>query len=70
MTERTPTVREVIATAQADLHKLADYVTANHDNLDLLQVQMLASKVLTDLERASAELSYATCDADAALARI
>lgn len=70
MTERTPTVRDSIAAAQTGLHTLTDYVTAHHDNLDLLHVQLLASQVMTVLDCAKSELDYATCDADAALARI
>jgi len=69
--ERTPQiVRKRIAETQDCLHELCTYLTKNHANLDLLHVQLLASKVTVALEAAKHELSDATCDAEAALARM
>jgi len=68
--ERTPMiVRKRIDEAQDTLRELAEYVTKFHDHLDLLHVQLLASKVTVALEAAKHELSDAVCDAEAAMAR-
>jgi hypothetical protein len=68
--ERTPQiVRKRIDEAQDGLRELCEYCCKFHDHLDLLHVQLLCSKITVALEAAKHELTDATCDAEAALAR-
>jgi hypothetical protein len=70
MTKRTPTARESLVAACNALQVLTTYVVDNKDKLDLVEMQLRASHVLTHIEKAKHEIDFATCDADAALARI
>lgn len=70
MTDKPIPARQRVKDAQDALLELAAYVTAHHEKLDLLHVQLLASKVSTALEAAHHELSQATCDIEASLNRL
>ena len=70
MTAKQIPARQYVKDAQDALLDLTAYVTAHHEGLDLLHVQLLASKVSVAIDAAHHELSHATCDIEASLHRL